>query len=122
MTKALLFLTMLLTVPLCVYGQSPATPSNSNATSAQNSAPSASNIAATQSLASGNPNVARAANESGPPEGSQSSQNPTARPNTAHRVSIENNAETALPQTSTILPLLGLIGLGSLIAGLFARR
>ena len=27
-----------------------------------------------------------------------------------------------LPQTSTILPLLGLIGLGSLLAGLFARR
>jgi hypothetical protein len=27
-----------------------------------------------------------------------------------------------LPQTSTILPLLGLIGLGSLVAGLFARR
>jgi hypothetical protein len=27
-----------------------------------------------------------------------------------------------LPQTSTILPLLGLIGLGSLIAGFFARR
>jgi hypothetical protein len=31
------------------------------------------------------------------------------------------NAAT-LPQTSTILPLLGLIGLGSLVAGLFARR
>ncbi|HEY7353333.1 MAG TPA: hypothetical protein VH596_11255 [Terriglobales bacterium] len=27
-----------------------------------------------------------------------------------------------LPQTSTILPLLGLIGLGSLVAGFFARR
>jgi hypothetical protein len=27
-----------------------------------------------------------------------------------------------LPQTSTILPLLGLIGLGSLVAGLFARK
>jgi hypothetical protein len=27
-----------------------------------------------------------------------------------------------LPQTSTFLPLLGLIGLGSLVAGLFARR
>ena len=27
-----------------------------------------------------------------------------------------------LPQTSTILPLLGLLGLGSLVAGLFARR
>jgi hypothetical protein len=27
-----------------------------------------------------------------------------------------------LPQTSTILPLLGLIGLGSLVAGFFARH
>jgi len=27
-----------------------------------------------------------------------------------------------LPQTSTMLPLLGLIGLGSLVAGFFARR
>ncbi len=27
-----------------------------------------------------------------------------------------------LPQTSTVLPLLGLIGLGSLVAGFFARR
>jgi hypothetical protein len=32
----------------------------------------------------------------------------------------KNNVQ--LPQTSTFLPLLGLIGLGSLIAGLFARR
>ncbi len=31
-------------------------------------------------------------------------------------------SEGQLPQTSTILPLLGLIGLGSLVAGFFARR
>ena len=31
-----------------------------------------------------------------------------------------NNGQ--LPQTSTILPLLGLIGLGSLVAGFFARH
>lgn len=31
-----------------------------------------------------------------------------------------NNGQ--LPQTSTILPLLGLIGLGSLVAGFFARQ
>lgn len=37
--------------------------------------------------------------------------------------SQETAGNTAqLPQTSTILPLLGLIGLGSLIAGFFARR
>jgi len=37
----------------------------------------------------------------------------------------EVNADTnngQLPQTSTILPLLGLIGLGSLVAGFFARH
>lgn len=33
-----------------------------------------------------------------------------------------NNLNGQLPQTSTILPLLGLIGLGSLIAGFFARK
>ena len=32
------------------------------------------------------------------------------------------NGSAELPQTSTILPLLGLLGLGSLVAGLFARR
>jgi hypothetical protein len=32
----------------------------------------------------------------------------------------ENNGQ--LPQTSTVLPLLGLIGLGSLVAGFFARH
>ena len=32
------------------------------------------------------------------------------------------NSTQQLPQTSTFLPLLGLIGLGSLVAGLFARR
>jgi hypothetical protein len=31
-------------------------------------------------------------------------------------------ANAQLPQTSTLLPLLGLIGLGSLVAGFFARR
>jgi hypothetical protein len=31
-------------------------------------------------------------------------------------------ASAQLPQTSTILPLLGLIGLGSLVAGFFARK
>jgi hypothetical protein len=32
------------------------------------------------------------------------------------------SANGQLPQTSTMLPLLGLIGLGSLVAGFFARR
>jgi hypothetical protein len=32
------------------------------------------------------------------------------------------NAGESLPQTSTVLPLLGLVGVGSLIAGFFMRR
>jgi len=49
----------------------------------------------------------------------------TTSPNRAIEGSESNDPATAngqLPQTSTILPLLGLVGLGSLVAGLFARR
>jgi hypothetical protein len=50
----------------------------------------------------------------------------TARPGSNVKDSVpsqEMGGDPAqLPQTSTILPLLGLIGLGSLIAGFFARR
>jgi hypothetical protein len=35
---------------------------------------------------------------------------------------VNENTNAQRPQSSTILPLLGLIGLGSLVAGLFARR
>src|SRR5438552_13648883 len=42
--------------------------------------------------------------------------------NSASNTANETAANGRLPQTSTILPLLGLIGLGSLVAGLFARR
>jgi len=51
---------------------------------------------------------------------------PTSRDNTvpsgAESPSEDGMPAQQLPQTSTILPLLGLIGLGSLVAGLFARR
>jgi hypothetical protein len=51
----------------------------------------------------------------------------TATAGNASDVKQTHGEETAasnpqLPQTSTILPLLGLIGLGSLVAGFFARR
>jgi hypothetical protein len=42
--------------------------------------------------------------------------------NSTSNTAQEATANRQLPQTSTILPLLGLIGLGSLVAGLFARR
>jgi hypothetical protein len=68
--------------------------------------------------------------------GQQSSSTPPAavrRPDSAtsgsnHGIQASDPADAdspnraQLPQTSTILPLLGLIGLGSLLAGLFARR
>jgi hypothetical protein len=59
-----------------------------------------------------------------PPVGSRDSA--TSNPN--HGIQTKDPADddspnrAQLPQTSTILPLLGLIGLGSLLAGLFARR
>jgi hypothetical protein len=42
--------------------------------------------------------------------------------NVAQSGDPQNVPNGQLPQTSTILPLLGLIGLGSLVAGFFARR
>ncbi|PYV80572.1 MAG: hypothetical protein DMG93_18640 [Acidobacteria bacterium] len=74
------------------------------------------------------------ATQASPPVDSNavSQQEPSARPNQAGtNQSATNDTQSAsnngdpiqqLPQTSTILPLLGLIGLGSLVAGLFARR
>lgn len=49
---------------------------------------------------------------------------PSSGPQTGPSSAASNDlaANQQLPQTSTILPLLGLIGLGSLVAGLFARR
>ena len=65
--------------------------------------------------------------------GQQSPASPSSAPVAAHDSATEASNSTSsaanettanrqLPQTSTILPLLGLIGLGSLVAGLFARR
>lgn len=67
-----------------------------------------------------------------PPDPSQAAQSssasaPAKRPIQSDQVADaqtgnDGAANQQLPQTSTILPLLGLIGLGSLVAGLFARR
>jgi hypothetical protein len=79
--------------------------------------------------------VAQSSVQSTPPV--QQRSNPQAEPGSTQRTATSNpnqgiqNPNPAdedspnraqLPQTSTILPLLGLIGLGSLLAGLFARR
>ena len=47
---------------------------------------------------------------------------PGENPGNAPRAGDGGAKVKQLPQTSTILPLLGLIGLGSLIAGFFARK
>jgi hypothetical protein len=63
---------------------------------------------------------------SAPAAGVRSPDSATSSPNQGIQASDPADADSPnraqLPQTSTILPLLGLIGLGSLLAGLFARR
>ena len=71
-------------------------------------------------------NAAKRANPAGEkPAASNSSAGETT---STHNPAVQNISQEPvteggqLPQTSTILPLLGLIGLGSLVAGFFARR
>lgn len=63
---------------------------------------------------------------SAPAPATRSQDSATSSPNRGIQTSDPADADSPnraqLPQTSTILPLLGLIGLGSLLAGLFARR
>ena|SRR5215469_17347365 len=65
-------------------------------------------------------------NSSAPAAGGQSQDAATSSPDQGIQSGDPADADSPnraqLPQTSTILPLLGLIGLGSLLAGLFARR
>lgn len=81
------------------------------------------NLAAQSSVQTTRP----AQQSSGAPPGAVPSQG-TATSGRNHGIQDKDAADddspnrAQLPQTSTILPLLGLIGLGSLLAGLFARR
>ena len=83
--------------------------------------------AASPSAASSPAAIAQPSNQnsSSVPAARKATPSDSAQSAPAARDSASNEAATAngqLPQTSTILPLLGLIGLGSLVAGLFARR
>ncbi len=89
----------------------PGTASQSN-NSNNNSQQSAQQPASTSTAASTDNGSVRS---SAPSNGGANLQG-TAQGETA----AANNGQ--LPQTSTILPLLGLIGLGSLVAGFFARH
>jgi hypothetical protein len=115
MTRVVVFLaTTLLAASLGAVGQN-----NSN-TTAQNPALTAQ--------AGAGPQSASAPNTAPPSAGANDSnrQATTTQPGSNVKDSAPGQEmagdPTQLPQTSTILPLLGLIGLGSLIAGFFARR
>ena len=126
MTRAGVFLTAALAAAsLALFAQdhaaSAASPSaaSSPAAIAQPSNQNSSSVPASQK---GTPSDSA---QSAPAGRDSSSKVATSDPNPAIQGSASNDPATAkgqLPQTSTILPLLGLIGLGSLVAGLFARR
>jgi len=114
MTRAVVFLTAtLFLASLGAVAQNNSNPSGGQSASAQASAPAqnANQPAAPPPNASAN---TAPGTTTTPQSKSIQASTPGAEPRTI------SSAE--LPQTSTILPLLGLLGLGSLVAGLFARR
>src|SRR5512141_1624852 len=124
MTRAVVFLAAVMSAAsLGLFAQdtSAASPSaTSPPTVTQTSSQNSDNTPATQggSATNTSPHSAPAAHSSSP-------NTSTTRANRDIEGSAANDPGTSdgqLPQTSTILPLLGLIGLGSLVAGLFARR
>jgi hypothetical protein len=125
MTKAVVFLAVALAAAsLGVVGQdsSQSTPSQNNnssaqASSAQNAQSSTANNASTSAQDATNAQD----RTSGPTTGDRPKD--IQDPGSASGQPVPGGDRAGkLPQTSTILPLLGLIGLGSLVAGLFARR
>jgi|SRR5215469_5605058 len=112
MTRTLvIFIAVLAAASLGVSAQEHTTASQANNVAAQSSAQS--------------PRPAQQSSGA-PPATVGSRDSATSSPN--HGIQSKDPADddspnrAQLPQTSTILPLLGLIGLGSLLAGLFARR
>lgn len=107
-----------------------ASTSSSNASSSANASLPTVNVAKTRVLA--DHCAASSGSQPGPTGSSASTAHDFSHaPATATgNAKLQNVAQTEapaapngqLPQTSTILPLLGLIGLGSLVAGFFARR
>jgi len=94
---------------------------------AQNtSSPAGGQNASVEASASGKNATQPAAPAASPVHGSQGMTTAPGSKGIQERAQGEDpgtgNSSAELPQTSTILPLLGLLGLGSLVAGLFARR
>lgn len=119
MTRAVVFLTA--TMLLASFGlvAQNNSPSGGQASSAQSTAPvqngPASPAATTSAPANAPQGATQVANK-----GSRTSSPDNSAQGRSEDPRTASSAE--LPQTSTILPLLGLLGLGSLVAGLFARR
>ena len=109
MTRTLvIFIAVLAAASLGVSAQEHTTASQANNVAAQSSAQS--------------PRPAQQSSGA-PPATVGSRDSATSSPNHGIQSKDDDSPNRAqLPQTSTILPLLGLIGLGSLLAGLFARR
>jgi hypothetical protein len=114
MTRAVVFLTAtLLLASLGAVAQNNSNPSGGQSASAQASAPAQS---ATQPAA---PPLSTPANAV---QGATTAPQSKGIQDSTQGKESRTTSSAELPQTSTILPLLGLLGLGSLVAGLFARR
>jgi hypothetical protein len=119
MTRAVVFLTAtLLLASLGAVAQNNSSPSGGQGTSVQATAP-AQNAPASPS-ATTPANAAQGSTTTSSDKRIQASPQANAVQGRSQDPRTASSAE--LPQTSTILPLLGLLGLGSLVAGLFARR
>lgn len=116
MTRAVVFLTAtLLLASLGAVAQNNSSPSGGQSASVQATAP-----------AQNAPNASTPGNA---PSGSATTSSGKSIPSAPQNNAVQSRSQdprtatsAELPQTSTILPLLGLLGLGSLVAGLFARR
>ena len=119
MTRAVVFLTAtLLLASLGAVAQNNSSPSGGQSTSVQAAAPAQN--------AQAPPNASPPADSPSRSATTSSGKDIPSVPQSNAVQSRSQDPRTAtsaeLPQTSTILPLLGLLGLGSLVAGLFARR
>jgi outer membrane biosynthesis protein TonB len=113
MTRAVVFLTaILLLASLGAVAQNNSSPSGGQGTSVQATAPA-------QNAPAAPPPNAPAANTA---TGTTTPPQSKGIEATTQGKEPRTTSSAELPQTSTILPLLGLLGLGSLVAGLFARR
>ena len=126
MTRALVFLaTTLVAASLGVVAQENSTTKQSNSAASQSStgnrAPSEPTSSTQTDAANPSSSQAAATNDSSQVPATSRTAKGVENPAPGEDPAVaKNNAQ--LPQTSTFLPLLGLIGLGSLVAGLFARR